>query len=389
MRAHAGPRESTRRSAPSDVDAGFQLLSHRFRVRTSLPAVEELVERIFGRFRADASGADPTYVLEERPAERQRFQLLLDGECVMKSSRPARVFDYLTWHVMCEAVGGCDYLLVHAGVVTWNGEAIVMPATSGSGKTTLVAGLVRAGFGYLSDEIAAIDPTTGRVAPFPLSLSVKPGSMDLLADVLPDLADDVRRFLEGRCPVRPDDIRPDAVGTVSHIRHVISPRYEPTASTTLEPCSRGRGLVELGQNAFNLPSFGRRGLYLLAGIVREARCHQLRVGDLDEAVGAVSLLVRGRPHRPPALPPTPDPEGEHVALRDRFVVAPARGRLHPEQLEAGQQVEDGMVIGRIRNGPDEYPVVAHVTAKFGSWLVSEGERVFPGSLLARLDGANS
>lgn len=48
-------------------------------------------------------------------------------------------------------------LFVHAGVVGWEGQAIVIPGRSYSGKTTLVAALVRAGATYYSDEYAVLD----------------------------------------------------------------------------------------------------------------------------------------------------------------------------------------------------------------------------------------
>lgn len=312
------PRQERPAAPGSDPvpQAGFALLSHRFRVRSDLPAVADLVERIFGVFRADLNGDAPTYTLREQPDAERPFELHLDGDCLLRSADPALVFYTLTWHAMREATGGFDQLLVHAGVVARDGEAILLPAASGSGKTTLVAGLVGAGFDYLSDEVAAIDPTTLEVAPFPLSLSIKPGSMDLLADVVPALPDDVARFLEGRCPVRPDDIRPDAVGTVSRVRYVICPRYEAGAPTSLQPCSPAQGLAQLGENAFNLPSFGRRGLHLLADLVRHARCYRLRVGDLDEAVEAVSRLVG---QRSPAHSSPPEPDAERGAIAGRLI----------------------------------------------------------------------
>ena len=41
-----------------------------------------------------------------------------------------------------------------AGSVACRGRGLILPAPSGGGKTTLVAGLVAAGFDYLSDEVA-------------------------------------------------------------------------------------------------------------------------------------------------------------------------------------------------------------------------------------------
>ncbi|HKO42669.1 MAG TPA: hypothetical protein VJU84_05240 [Pyrinomonadaceae bacterium] len=58
-----------------------------------------------------------------------------------------------------------DRVFVHAGVVGWKGQAIVVPGRSFTGKSTLIAELVRAGATYYSDEYAVIDPD-GRVHPY-------------------------------------------------------------------------------------------------------------------------------------------------------------------------------------------------------------------------------
>ncbi|HSS19378.1 MAG TPA: hypothetical protein VLL54_04835 [Pyrinomonadaceae bacterium] len=65
-------------------------------------------------------------------------------------------------------------VFVHAGVVGWQGQGIVIPGRSYSGKSTLVAELVRAGATYYSDEYAVLD-SRGRVYPFskPLELRVE------------------------------------------------------------------------------------------------------------------------------------------------------------------------------------------------------------------------
>ena len=61
---------------------------------------------------------------------------------------------------------------LHAGVVAWNGKAIVLPAQSYKGKTSLVTELVRMGALYLSDEYAVFD-REGYVHPFAKPLSVR------------------------------------------------------------------------------------------------------------------------------------------------------------------------------------------------------------------------
>ena len=68
-----------------------------------------------------------------------------------------------------------DHLFVHAGVVGWEGRAIVMPGSSFAGKTTLVQAWLDAGATYYSDEFAVLD-REGRVHPFARPLTIRDGS---------------------------------------------------------------------------------------------------------------------------------------------------------------------------------------------------------------------
>ncbi|MEN3334878.1 MAG: hypothetical protein V7641_4243 [Blastocatellia bacterium] len=63
-------------------------------------------------------------------------------------------------------------VFVHAGVVGWRGQAVVIPGRSFSGKTTLTAALVKAGCAYYSDEYAVLD-TAGRVHPYARLLGIR------------------------------------------------------------------------------------------------------------------------------------------------------------------------------------------------------------------------
>jgi hypothetical protein len=71
-----------------------------------------------------------------------------------------------------------DHLFVHAGVVGWEGRAIVMPGASFAGKTTLVQAWLEAGATYYSDEFAVLD-RAGRVHPFARPLAIRDGSTTL------------------------------------------------------------------------------------------------------------------------------------------------------------------------------------------------------------------
>lgn len=68
-------------------------------------------------------------------------------------------------------------LVVHAGVVAVDGQAILIPGTSGSGKSTLVSALVEAGASYLSDEYAILGED-GLVRPYPRPIALRTSGPD-------------------------------------------------------------------------------------------------------------------------------------------------------------------------------------------------------------------
>jgi hypothetical protein len=65
-----------------------------------------------------------------------------------------------------------EFVFIHAGVVGWQGRAIVIPGRSFSGKSTLVAELLRRGASYYSDEYAVFSPS-GAVHAFPCPLHLR------------------------------------------------------------------------------------------------------------------------------------------------------------------------------------------------------------------------
>jgi hypothetical protein len=71
-----------------------------------------------------------------------------------------------------------NYVVLHAGAVSYNGIGIIFPADSYSGKSTLTAEFVKQGATYYSDEYAVIS-RDGRLFPYikPISLR-EPGGWD-------------------------------------------------------------------------------------------------------------------------------------------------------------------------------------------------------------------
>jgi hypothetical protein len=148
-----------------------------------------------------------------------------------------------------------------------------------------VAALVQEGFGYLSDEAAAIEMATGLVHPWPRPLGFWPESRSL-----PRFAALLASESDGERHVPIDQIRADAIADPCAVGHVIDHIYGSGSDTRIEPLSRGAALVQMGSAAPRLRREGNRGLSVLANVMRRARAHRLISGDLELAVGTVRAL---------------------------------------------------------------------------------------------------
>ena len=157
-------------------------------------------------------------------------------------------------------------VFVHARVVAWNGKAILLPGRTFSGKTTLVAGLLRAGATYYSDEYAVLD-SKGRVHPFPKPLSVRDGS-------------------EGGRPTRysPAELgaatgkRPIPVGLVAMTR------YRPGGAWRPRRMSGGRAVLALLENTVPARRRPKAAFEALQRVVSQAPVLRGPRGEAGETV---------------------------------------------------------------------------------------------------------
>jgi len=129
------------------------------------------------------------------------------------------------------AAGARRRIFIHAGVVGWSGQAILMPGRSFSGKTTLVAELIRAGATYYSDEYAVLD-REGLVHPYPRPLSVRENGRHTKH------APEMFGGKAGKTPLR--------VGLV------IASSYKPGARWRPQPLSPAEGALALIENAVSI-----------------------------------------------------------------------------------------------------------------------------------------
>jgi hypothetical protein len=263
----------------------FESLSFRFALRSDDTELARRASELIGEFARPLDGGSPSVAYSIHSGE--QYTLHRDDQQVAATEDSEALISHLLWLISTDTVELADgYLLIHAGaVVTPGGDGILILGESGSGKTTLVAALVQEGFGFLSDEAAAIELATGLVHPWPRPLGFWPESRSL-----PRFAGLLTSGNGGERHVPIEHIRAGAIADPCPARHVIDHRYGPGSETRIEPLSRGVALVQMGSAAPRLRREGHRGLAVLANVVRGARAHSLTSGDLELAVRTVREL---------------------------------------------------------------------------------------------------
>jgi hypothetical protein len=272
-------------------------LSYRFWVRADDQWLGHLVDVVLAGLRDAGQGppAEHCYSLTASEGAAGTVDVTRDGEVVARGQRNGDAVGWVVWDVnraAAEASG--DHLLFHAGALEAGGTGVLVPGASGSGKSTLVAGLARAGLGYLTDELAALDMASGELQPYPKPITVKPGSFTALSDLDPSSGLDLG--LGGSWTGEEWQVATGAgtglrIGRACEPGVVVVPRYDPGAETALTPLTDTEAFFALAVNAVNLLAHGGAATAALGRIVAVCRCYALTMSDLDEACRLVQGLV--------------------------------------------------------------------------------------------------
>jgi len=225
------------------------------------------------------------------------IDVLCDGQPVGNARGADAALALVQWHlngVVAEQSG--RRVLVHASAASLpDGRVALFPGEANSGKSTLVAGLTRAGYGYVTDETVAIDMGSGRVEGYRKPVNLDPGSWPLFPDAVP--ADAASRGDEHL--VDPRALHPDALAAAAEgpVGLVVFPTYRAGATTTAEPLSPPAALVSLVVHCTNLGDHGQAGLDALARLVVQAPAFDMVMGGLDDAVAVIAKLTAPGPTR--------------------------------------------------------------------------------------------
>jgi hypothetical protein len=270
----------------------FQALGFAFSVLADDRRLIEHIAELFADLPAALSdGHRYSFRPVPAPVGQQHCELQLDGLALFSGLPPQPLVSNLVRDVNRRAVEGSDGLVLHAGGVERHGVGLVLPADRDAGKTTLVAGLVQAGFAYLSDEAVPIDAETLTMQPYVKPLSLDPGSFPLFPELEPraDGFGDEADVYQWQVPARA--LRRESIGRPCRISVIAFPRYAKGAKTQLIPVGRAEALMELAKNTFRFRDRARASLDTLSGVIRGTACYRLTIGDLQTAVNLLSRLL--------------------------------------------------------------------------------------------------
>lgn len=159
----------------------FEAYGLRLGIRSNDAAIVPRIEDLLPFGWTPTDGLEVDHLMSVRVGDepgagrrlRRKHLLYSDSTQIVGARELDHVLDALRRELQL-LVGECarEHVFVHAGVVGWNGRAIIMPGRTFTGKSRLVAALVSAGASYYSDEFAVLD-TAGRVHPFARPISIR------------------------------------------------------------------------------------------------------------------------------------------------------------------------------------------------------------------------
>ena len=164
-----------------------------FAVETELPGPFRL---LFAHLETPA--AVPRARMEIRTGPIGERVLVEDGRETMRTVDPAEVIGALFVAVLERTRPNLQWFaLIHGAALGLGGKGLALAGPSGSGKSTLAAGLVGQGYDFLADDLIALSEPNGTIVPWPLPLSIKQGSIDIVSAHHPQLAEAVSYRTKG------------------------------------------------------------------------------------------------------------------------------------------------------------------------------------------------
>jgi hypothetical protein len=269
-------------------DLQFCIFGQRIQIHCDDIPVRTLILANYGAFEETSGPADLEYSITRRPS--CGFCIKRAGETLVEETVGEATL-YLVAYYLEKLITielqqlRKDLYFVHSSALERNAGAVMIVAESGTGKSTTSWALLQHGFGYLSDELAPIDPVTLDVHPYPHALCLKAAPPDPYP--LPDRITRTERTLH--IPVK--SLPRPAVTRPTPLRALLFLRRDGSVSLpTYTEVSPGEAGARLYANTLNALAHPSSGLEVAVDIASAVRAFVLNAGELRATCELISNL---------------------------------------------------------------------------------------------------
>lgn len=221
-------------------------------------------------------------------------EFLFDKQKPFDTIPAGQAYAFLEWGMnWCVSLHTNEYLKLHAGVVSRDGTAIILPGVPGAGKSTLCAALGLRGWRILSDEHAMIPPGTTEVVPICRPVSLKNESIEVIRSFSPDaiFGPISKETHKGMVVHMKADQHPDSHDSEKlPAGAMVFPRYLKGKPQRLSPRRRTDSFILAAYHSFNYSLLCEQGFDAMKTLTSGVACYDLVYHDLDWAVEALDDL---------------------------------------------------------------------------------------------------
>jgi HprK-related kinase A len=225
---------------------------------------------------------------------RRQAEFQFDKKSPFDSIPTGQAYAFLEWGMnWCVSVHSNEYLKLHAGAVSREETAIILPGVPGAGKSTLCAALGLSGWRILSDEHALIPLNSTHLVPICRPVSLKNESIEAVKAFSSDaiFGPVSKETHKGVVAHMKADMHPDSHNSgLIPANIMLFPRYSRDEPQQLTTYRRSDSFILAAYHSFNYSLLCEAGFDAMKNLIKEITCYELVYHDLDWAVQTVDKL---------------------------------------------------------------------------------------------------